>query len=216
MKKYNILILSLLFIFLGAKNSVSAQTFINPYIGYGVTKLNYPLTPLEIYGRPITSEDIAEGLISKDDKLYSPRIYIGFSIIKFLDKYWSIDFQSDVSYQKYIRQDGGFVGRTGVYFWQFRNSIIPNLNIGDKWRIGLGFNFDYINSKHDHYTLIRKRVEFGGVFQVGYELNNHFNLHLNYRQGLKVSDLGPSIQIDPLQSLNLGLGYRFRIKNKKN
>ena len=214
MKKINILLLVLIFClaFFFQNNKLNAQIFINPYIGYGITKLNYPLDPVEIYDfMPIPIEVVNEGLISKDDRLYSSKIYVGFSIIKPINKYWGIDLQSDISYQKFSRQDHSFIGRNGAYFWYFRNSIIPTLNIGEKWRVGIGLNFDYSDSNHSHFSQIRDQVEFGGILQVGYQLNKYFNLHLNYRHGLKTIS-NRSIFFDPLQSLNFGLGYRFRIK----
>ena len=218
MKNNNRRLLLLVFslVFLSLNGRLDAQVFINPYIGYGVTKLNYPLSPLEIYNHmAIPIEVVNEGLISKDDKLYSPKIYVGFSIVKPINEYWGIGFQSDISYQKFSRQDHSFIGRNGAYFWYFRNSIIPTLNIGEKWKVGIGLNFDYSDSNHSHYSQIKDEVEFGGILQATYQLNKYFNLHLNYRHGLKrINSQIQNIFFDPLQSLNLGLGYRFQIKKK--
>lgn len=214
MKNISLLVLVISLTFVSQNNKLNAQTFINPYIGYGITKLNYPLDPLEIYDfMPIPIEVVNEGLISKDDRLYSSKIYVGFSIIKPINKYWGIDLQSDISYQKFSRQDHSFIGRNGAYFWYFRNSIIPTLNIGEKWRVGIGLNFDYSDSNHSHFSQIKDEMEFGTILQTTYQLNKHFSLHLNYRHGLKrINRQIQNIFFDPLQSLNFGLGYRFRIK----
>ena len=111
-KKINyLLFLFLSLVIFGLNNKLEAQTFINPYFGYGVTNLNYPLEPSEIFGGPIP---IGSVFMSKEDKLYTPSVYLGFSVIKYLNKYWDIDFQSDLSYQKFSRQDNSFNGRSGA------------------------------------------------------------------------------------------------------
>ena len=66
-KKIYLLFLFLSLVIFGLNNTLQAQTFFNPYIGYGVTKLKDPLTALEIYGGPRPSEG---PIISKDAKLY--------------------------------------------------------------------------------------------------------------------------------------------------
>ncbi len=190
-------------IFIGSKNNLKAQTFINPYIGYGITKLKYEdlseIPPLE-HALPSFER-------------YKPSVYLGFSIIKPINKYWGIDFQADISHQKFLLSGGSFNERSRVYFWHFRNAIIPTLNIGEKWRGGIGLNFNFSDFSKSHFN-IDKEVEFGVILQIGYQLNKHFNLHFNYRRGLKtISD--QFIYYDPFQSLNIGLGYQFNIKNKR-
>jgi len=186
-------------------STLQAQTFINPYIGYGVTKLNHPKRDLEFFG----------DTISRIDRLYSPRVYLGLSITKQINEYWNINIQSDISVQKFEQQDNSFFGRRRIYFWHIRNSVIPTWNIDEKWRAGIGFNFDYLSDSDKFIIQVKSRAEFGGILQVGYQMSKYFNLHLNYRHGLKTIDFASPTSFDPLQSLNLGLGYRFRIKKEK-
>lgn len=127
-----------------------------------------------------------------------------------INKYWEIDVQSDVSHQKISQQDNSFSGRIGAYFWQFRNSIIPKVFVGENWRLGIGLNIDYMTSNHSSFDQMKDRLDVGGIFQIDYQLNKHFNVHLNCRRTIKVIDINTNIRT-PLQSLNLGLGYRFRI-----
>ena len=202
MKNKNIYLSFTIFVLalLGLINNLKAQTFINPYIGYGAAKLNFPL--------PIGFDPN----LKSHDKVYSKSTFLGFSLIKILNKYWSIDFQSDIGYQKFLRSDISFSGDEGSYFWQFRNSIIPKVFVGEKWRVGIGLNFDFLNSNHIRYDRIRKRAEFGSILQVNYLLNENFNLHLNCRHTLKAIDFRYPSNLDPHQSLNLGLGYRLQIE----
>lgn len=196
-------LLIILFLF-GINNNLKAQIFISPYIGYGLSSLEH--TTSTGYNSPLEQ--------LKTSRLYSPSIYLGFNINKSVNEYWGIDFQSDVSYQKFSQQNNSFSGRIGAYFWQFRNSIVPKVLIGEKWRLGIGLNIDYLTSNHRRFDQIKKRLDFGGIFQIDYQLNKHFNVHLNYRRTFKVIDINSNIN-NPLQSLNLGFGYRFHIKNKK-
>lgn len=199
-KQHLLFTIFVLFVFCN-KGNLQAQTFINPFIGYGVTKFNH------ITSNGTTNPNEPTKVI----KVYSPKVSLGFSIVKYLNKYLSVDLQSDVGYQKMRVRGNGFVGFSGANFWYFRNSIIAYRNFGEKWRIGLGVNFDYLTSNHISLNLIRRRVELGGTFQIEHQLNERFNLHLNYRYGFKAINIRPA-NYDPLQSLNLGIGYRFRIK----
>jgi len=203
MKKNNFTFLFIILAVLCLNSTLQAQTFINPYIGYGVTKLNHTKSDMEYLLDPI----------SKIDRLYSPRVYLGLSITKQINEYWNINIQSDVSAQKFVRQNHGFVGINRTHFWYIRNSVIPTWSIDEKWRAGIGFSFDYLSHSDNFIAHVDKRVEFGGILQVTYQINKYFNMHLNYRHGLKAVNIKSDI-FDPLQSLNLGLGYRFRIKKK--
>ena len=71
-----------------------------------------------------------------------------------------------------------------------------------------------MTSNHGRFDQMKDRLDFGGIFQIDYQLSQHFNVHLNYRRTFKVIDINANVRT-PLQSLNLGLGYRFHIKNKK-
>jgi len=200
-KKQLITFVALILVFFYTNSKLRAQTFINPIIGYGVTKLNHITSSGVNYPNPE----------SKVVKVYTSKVHVGFSIIKYLNKYLSADLQSDVGYQKMRVMDNSFLGVSGAYFWYFRNSIIAYRNIGNKWRIGLGLNFDYLTSNHVSYNLISRRVELGSTSQIEYQLNDNFNLHISYRYGFKAINIRPA-NYDPLQSLNIGLGYRFMIK----
>ena len=186
------------------KNSVNGQISINPYIGYGITKLKYE----NLSGVPPLEHTILSF------QSYQPEIYLGLSIIKPINKYWGIEFQSDISHQKFLINDRSFNGRSRVYFWYLRNAIIPTFNIGKKWRVGVGLNFNFSDFSHSHFNVNNKEVEFGAILQLGYQVNKHFNFHLNFRQGLKTIS-NEFIYYNLFQSLNVGLGYRFQIKNKK-
>lgn len=199
--KQNIVFTIIILAFFCEKGDLRAQTFVNPFIEYGVTKF---------------SHIASDGTINPNEqtkviKVSSPKVSLGFSIVKYLNKYLSVDLQLDFGYQKMQFRDNGFVGLSGANFWHFRNSIIAYRNFGEKWRTGIGVNFDYLTSNHISLNLIRNRVELGGVFQIEYHLNKAFNIHLNYRHGFKAIDIRPT-NFDPLQSFNLGLGYRFQIK----